>query len=415
MSPNTILEDAGQYALNASISSRRFEDLRILAFSRRISPNRVGAPRAMYANSTLVTRALPSLFQDERLDEVSDAGLALCDDISVSATYYGYGDDSDLDDDKSDGSESSEDETDSESAPSDRKDEDETPENNTQRRPVAHQAAEDAKPPPPTATSNVADPSAAPAAPAEARSPRVKAEASDLVSANTATTTKPATTPGPQVRTGASTPRKPTLKLPDTNARVALYSPSGSEGPRTVFAIDTAYRTWRAVVFYAYTYRVAFAPLRSQGLPFKLADEDDPSQLPICSPKSMYRLAMKYGNTELERLAGDDIASKLSTQNVLAELFSPFTARYPQIQDMELNFVVAHLKHPHIAVELPTWIDRFARGELKECADTFGRLIHKLACAATVTVATGGLNACPRGCAMSTVQHRCTMCGLSFN
>lgn len=63
MSPNTILEDAGQYALNASISSGRFEDLRILAFSRRISHNRVGAPRAMYANSTLVTRALPNLFK----------------------------------------------------------------------------------------------------------------------------------------------------------------------------------------------------------------------------------------------------------------------------------------------------------------------------------------------------------------
>lgn len=63
MSTNTILEDAGQYALNASISAGRFEDLRVLAFSRRISPNRIGAPRAMYANSTLVIRALPSLFQ----------------------------------------------------------------------------------------------------------------------------------------------------------------------------------------------------------------------------------------------------------------------------------------------------------------------------------------------------------------
>lgn len=63
MSPNTILENASHYALNASISSGRFEDLRVLAFSRRISPNRVGAPRAMYANSTLVMRALPSLFQ----------------------------------------------------------------------------------------------------------------------------------------------------------------------------------------------------------------------------------------------------------------------------------------------------------------------------------------------------------------
>lgn len=82
---------------------------------------------------------------------------------------------------------------------------------------------------------------------------------------------------------------------------------------------------------------------------------------------------------------------------------------------MELNFVVAHLKHPHIAARLPIWIDRFARGGLKECADTFERLIHKLACAATVSVGPAGVNACPRGCAMSPIQHRCTMCGLTFN
>ncbi|OJT09292.1 hypothetical protein TRAPUB_14289 [Trametes pubescens] len=464
MTQNTNLEDAGQYALNASISSGRFEDLRVLAFSRRISPNRVGAPRAMYANSALVTRALPSLFQgvycqhhsgfvvltdreDERLDEVSDAGLALCDDISVSATYYGYSEDSDLDDDQSDGPENSDNEA--ESASCDRKDEDETPAKHTPPCPVAANPAEYLRRPPPKASSDVVDLSTVgppyphiispaqrscltqPAAPGASSS---RDEAEDFVSADGTTPTESEATPGPgpQVQTDAKAPPKPTLKIPEANARMALYSPLGSEGLRTIFAVDTAYGTWRAVVFYAYTHRVVFAPLRSQGFPFKPADEDDPSQLPICSPKSMYRLAMKvghacmascgkvsdlpraqYGNAELERLAGDDIATKLSTQNALTELFSHFTSRYPQIRDMELNFVVAHLKHPHIVVELPTWIDRFARGELKECADTFGRLIHKLACAATA--APGGVVACPRGCAMSTVQHRCTMCGLTFS
>ncbi|KAI0365612.1 hypothetical protein BV20DRAFT_972855 [Pilatotrama ljubarskyi] len=93
-------------------------------------------------------------------------------------------------------------------------------------------------------------------------------------------------------------------------------------------SVDTAYRTaWRAFVFYAYTRRVAFASLRSQGLAFAPTDDaDDGSQLPICSPKSMYRLAVKYGNAELQFLAKNDIWSKLSTQNVLPELFSTFTA-----------------------------------------------------------------------------------------
>lgn len=62
---STSLQEIGQYALNASISSGRFEDLRVLAFSKRFRPDRVGVPRAMYANSTLVTRAFPTLFQGE--------------------------------------------------------------------------------------------------------------------------------------------------------------------------------------------------------------------------------------------------------------------------------------------------------------------------------------------------------------
>lgn len=117
------LEEVGQYALNASISSGGFEDLRVLAFSRRVPPDRVGVPRALYANSKLITRALPGLFKgachlvylhyrqrcadvshktDERLDEVSDEGLALCEGISVSTAYYGYSDDSDIDEDGED-------------------------------------------------------------------------------------------------------------------------------------------------------------------------------------------------------------------------------------------------------------------------------------------------------------------------
>lgn len=57
------LEDVGEHALNASISFGRFEDLRVLAFSRRIPPDRVGVPRALYANTTLIARALPGLFK----------------------------------------------------------------------------------------------------------------------------------------------------------------------------------------------------------------------------------------------------------------------------------------------------------------------------------------------------------------
>lgn len=49
---------------------------------------------------------------------------------------------------------------------------------------------------------------------------------------------------------------------------------------------------------------------------------------------------------------------------------------------MELAFLLAHLQHPDITDCLPSWIGRFARGELKECANTFERFIRKLSSAA---------------------------------
>ena len=49
------------------------------------------------------------------------------------------------------------------------------------------------------------------------------------------------------------------------------------------------------MIFYAYTGRIAFAPLRSQGFVWQ-DDGTDPSQLPMCSPKSMYRLAVKVSS-----------------------------------------------------------------------------------------------------------------------
>ncbi|KAL1942533.1 hypothetical protein VTO73DRAFT_6135 [Trametes versicolor] len=166
-----------------------------------------------------------------------------------------------------------------------------------------------------------------------------------------------------------------------------------------IIMTDTAFQTWRTFVFYAYTHRITFAPLRSQKA-VSTSERDTitgrAAQLPSCSPKSMYRLAVKYGDAELQQLARDDLASKLSTQNVLTELFSNFTSRLvlsllAATRHMELDFLLAHLKHPDITDCLPSWIRRFARGELKDCADTFERLIGKLADAASTGSAGKGV------------------------
>ncbi|KAI0927678.1 hypothetical protein AcV5_008151 [Taiwanofungus camphoratus] len=103
----------------------------------------------------------------------------------------------------------------------------------------------------------------------------------------------------------------------------------------TIVIRDTAFMTWQSLVFYLYTGQLNFAPLKSQGARF-LATE---TELPLCSPKSMYRLADKLGLDELKEHALEDIRSKLSTDNVLDELFSQFTSRYPDVMEVETAFL----------------------------------------------------------------------------
>ncbi len=86
---------------------------------------------------------------------------------------------------------------------------------------------------------------------------------------------------------------------------------------------------------------------------------------------------------------------------------------------MELSFLLAHITHPDITIRLPWWIDHFAHGHLVDCADTFGKLIHKLACIAAAPPSAGqfgGTKTCPRGCWMPTIrtQSRCDTCGYTM-
>ncbi|KAL7281254.1 hypothetical protein ACG7TL_004562 [Trametes sanguinea] len=91
---------------------------------------------------------------------------------------------------------------------------------------------------------------------------------------------------------------------------------------------NVAFRTFRALVYYAYTGIIHFAPLRS--IERSSEDENGPKASTLaCSPKSMYRLADMYGLVELKELAADNIRSQLSERPkaALKELLSSFTAR----------------------------------------------------------------------------------------
>ncbi len=95
--------------------------------------------------------------------------------------------------------------------------------------------------------------------------------------------------------------------------------------------------SWKALLAYLYTQEISFASLKSNRIS-RTADKD------ACSPKSMYRLAVKVRNPgfkarflltshqadlgNLKEMAFESIRSQLTPSNIVAEVFSKFTHRY---------------------------------------------------------------------------------------
>lgn len=156
---------------------------------------------------------------------------------------------------------------------------------------------------------------------------------------------------------------------------------------RKVAIVDSAYPTFKALLFFLYTDTVEFAPLTSSFLPSDVAADDTPSSAASqgalfsrrrgkepagqyteemqkarkkrksvieshligypekpspCSAKAMYRLADKLDIPDLKQRAQEHIAMSLSIQNIVWEVFSGFTAHYPDILKMETDFLLKH-------------------------------------------------------------------------
>ncbi|KAH7926540.1 hypothetical protein BV22DRAFT_1118837 [Leucogyrophana mollusca] len=129
----------------------------------------------------------------------------------------------------------------------------------------------------------------------------------------------------------------------------------------TVLVTGAAYKTWHALTYYCYTGQVTFSPIKSQNSLPRPAVVGGP---PPCSPKSMYRLADKLKVDALKDAAFDAIRARLSEKNILEEVLSKFTSKYPAIQEMEVALLVEHCNAPEILQALPAQVDRMVRGEM---------------------------------------------------
>ncbi|KAG1903633.1 uncharacterized protein F5891DRAFT_1017510 [Suillus fuscotomentosus] len=114
---------------------------------------------------------------------------------------------------------------------------------------------------------------------------------------------------------------------------------------RRVLVMDTAFNTWRLI----------FAPLRSQT---KSARHHSLGGAPPCSPKSMYRVACKH--------------------NVLQELSSSLTSRFPAILEMEIEILFQNIVTPTVTKDFPMLIQRIASAGLPHGADILTKLHERM-------------------------------------
>lgn len=158
---------------------------------------------------------------------------------------------------------------------------------------------------------------------------------------------------------------------------------------RKVNVIDSAYPTFKALLYFLYTDTIEFAPLTSSFLPADVtADnlssatgsnhflssngrsrgrrdvgnlveemtkaqrkrkavieaycERNPGKPSPCSAKAMYRLADKLDIPDLKKRAQEHIAMSLTVHNIVWETFSGYNTQFPDICDMEIDFLLKH-------------------------------------------------------------------------
>ncbi|KAK0214335.1 hypothetical protein IW262DRAFT_1405591 [Armillaria fumosa] len=133
---------------------------------------------------------------------------------------------------------------------------------------------------------------------------------------------------------------------------------------------DAAYTTWKAFLAYLYTQEISFAPLKSSKILRTVTNKD------ACSPKSMYRLAVKAGLDSLKDLAFENIRSQLTPDNIVDEVFSGYTHRYPELLDVEVRYLVDNFTDP---VVYPRWerkMEEVGRGACPQGASVVNRVMR---------------------------------------
>lgn len=150
---------------------------------------------------------------------------------------------------------------------------------------------------------------------------------------------------------------------------------AAAESREVMVLMSGAWKTWMSLFSFSYTNGMSFAPLQSS-IP------DDPVTIAqtqwqqSCSPRSVYSLAASLGIENLKEDALTDIRSKLTTSNIVQELFTSFAASHKPVMDMEIGFFLKNFdeKNPRLLME---HIQRMASGEAQFLSETLGLVYDK--------------------------------------
>ncbi|GAA5990343.1 hypothetical protein JCM11641_006256 [Rhodosporidiobolus odoratus] len=165
-------------------------------------------------------------------------------------------------------------------------------------------------------------------------------------------------------------------------------SAPNSEPYRQVKIKHTACSTYHAVLTYAMSGQLSFAPLRSCRA--SAADssaylaslrahfEENPRHAPPVSPKSLYQLAHLLENDQLCILSLREFRRQLTPPIAVIELFSTTAAKYDDLRLLALNYVVKSWAQVKDSDELKKVKERIKNGEMPHAAPVLMELVDKL-------------------------------------
>ncbi|KAJ7744151.1 hypothetical protein B0H16DRAFT_1560345 [Mycena metata] len=130
-----------------------------------------------------------------------------------------------------------------------------------------------------------------------------------------------------------------------------------------------AFKTWNAFLYYLYTGKLVFRP------PGSRVPVNTTPLIPECSAKSMYKLADAFGLDDLKSLAFRSLHSQLSAENIVREAFSSFTALYPEVQDVEVEVLMAHL--PNLKQQLSNMLRTACDGSRPHASSILEKIIYR--------------------------------------